>query len=122
MFSDPQALIVNTTTLSLPAISRGTDSSVYRYTDTAAAAVYTFTVSHQFKKRNRFSVRMDINRVVTDPLVPANSVPASASVYTIIDLPVDQTITDVDAGYYLTALRTWLATSTNGTRVIGGET
>jgi hypothetical protein len=122
MFADPESLVVNTTTLSLPAISRGPDSSVYSYFDSSAQVTYNFTLQHTYASRNRFVCRLDVQAVVTDPLIPANSVPASASVYLTVNAPTGKVITDANLTFYLKAIAAWLTTSTNGARLIAGET
>lgn len=121
MFSDPQSVTVNVTAVSVPAISRGTDTSAYSATDATYGDI-KFTVSHQFKKRNRVVVRLDAQKIVTDPLIPAQSIPASCSAYFVMDFPDGGVISNADVVYYGKAVTTWLTTSTNMARVVAGET
>jgi len=121
MFADPQSITFNAVAKSLPAVSRGMDSSIYQMTD-GSAQTFRLTVGHQYKRRNRITVRLDMAKVVPDPLIPATSVQASASCYLVIDLPPAKNITDAEAVYMVTALKDWLATSTNISRTVNGET
>jgi len=125
MLSDPQTLIVNANTLSVPAIGRGLDSSVYKLgtSVTNFTGECTLTVSHQYKRRNRFVVRLDFNTNTADPFVPANYVRTSASVYVVIDVPADNTIPyTTTVAYMVTALADWLKAGTHTADVIGGST
>jgi len=121
MLADPQSITYNAVAKSLVAISRGTDGSVYQVTD-GSGQTFRLTVSHQYKSRNRTSVRLDFSKVVADLLVPANSIVASASAYLVIDQPAMKNITDTETGYLVTSLKDWLATGTNISKVISGET
>lgn len=122
MFSDPQSLIANATTISLPAISRGDDSSVYSGADATLGYNVKFTIGHQYKTRSRITSRVDCSAVVTDPLVPAQSTNMSFSVYIVVDLPANGTQNLTNTGYYVKALAAWLAASTNTARMLAGET
>jgi hypothetical protein len=117
MFSDPQSVTVNSVAQSLPAVARGTDSSVYKKDDGS----YKLTIGHQYKaERNRFTVRLDATKTAADPLVSANNRIYSASAYVVIDGPT--------VGYSNAELRDLAlalaayCTSANLLKVIGGET
>lgn len=85
MLTDPQSVTYATVAKSLPAISRGEESSVYKLMD--GAATYVLLISHQFKRRNRVVCRLTRDSYVADPLVPANSIAASMTVTTTFDFP-----------------------------------
>lgn len=94
MFSDPQSVTYAAVAKSLPAISRGTDQSVYQLND--SGTVYTMSLSHQFKTRNRVVCRIQRDSSVSDPLVPANNIRASMTGTFTLDFPtVGLTLTDV---------------------------
>lgn len=117
MFSDPQSITVNAVAQSLPAISRNTDSSVYQKDD----GLYKMTIGHQYKaERNRFTIRVDSEKIAADPLVSANNRVYSASVYIVMDEPVvgysNAEIKDIAR-----ALVDW-CTAANLLKVLGGET
>ena len=89
MLADPQTVIINTSTLSLPAVSRGLDASVYRILSDATWGEVKFTVSHQYKSRTRKSVRLDVTKFVTSVTSNSNSIPVSASCYIVLDTMED---------------------------------
>ncbi|DAD51238.1 coat protein [ssRNA phage SRR7976357_10] len=118
MFSDPQSITYATVSKSLPAISRGENSSVYRLD--ASGVKYELTLSHQFAKRNRAVARLTRVSAVTDPLVPANYQVASMAATFTVDFPVTG-LTASDAQNLGDALVGFL-TSANILKLVGGET
>lgn len=119
MLADPQSITYATVAKSLPAVGRGETSSIYKLFD-GTTATYTLTVSHQFAKRNRAVVRLTRDSVVTDPLVPANSIAASMSATLTLDFPTAGLVA-TDAQALGNALCGWL-TSANILKVVNGET
>lgn len=85
MLSDPlviPALFPNAG--NLPCISREPQKSVYA--GTIGSKKITLTISHQqTKSRERCLARVDMNDIVTDPLLPATSKTRSVSTYLVID-------------------------------------
>lgn len=72
------------TPVTVVAISRGLDQSVYRTSD----GKYTLTVKRQFKaERHRFTIRIDAEKIAADPLASANNRVYSQSSYLVIDRP-----------------------------------
>lgn len=117
MLADPQSITVNSVAQSLPAIARQTDSSKYQKDD----ATYSLTVAHQYKTtRNRFTIRVDTNKIAADPLSSANNLVYSSSVYLVMDKPVVG-YTNSEIQLLASALTAW-CTSTNLLKVLGGET
>lgn len=117
MFADPQSVTVNSVAQSLAAISRNDLKSIYRKDDGS----YTFAIGHVFgSARNRFNVRLDHTKLVSDPFVSANNIRVSSSVYLVMDMPIlgytNTEIKDMTLG-----LTGW-ATSANLLKVLGGET
>jgi hypothetical protein len=116
MFADPQSVTVNAVAQSLPAIERNGQSSIYKKDDGA----YKLTISHAYGKRNRFTVRLDAQKIAADPLASANNQLYSTSAYLVIDGPT--------VGYTNAELRdisvalTGFCTSANLLKVLGGET
>jgi len=119
MLPDPQSVTYATVAKSLPAISRGDSSSSYQLSD--SGVTYNLTVSHQFAKRNRAVVRLRRDSLVSDVLVPANSVAASMSATFTLDFPTTG-LTLTDADNLAQALIAWLGVSGRILRVAGGET
>lgn len=117
MFADPQTVTVNSVAQSLPAISRGSESSLYRKDDGA----YQLVVSHQFKAtRNRFTVRLNAEKIAADPLASANNQVYSTSVYLVMDKPVVG-YTNTEIQQIASALVAWCSAA-NLAKVLGGET
>jgi len=117
MFADPQSVTINSVAQSLPAIARTVDNSMYQKDD----ATVKMTIAHQFKvERNRFTIRLDQNKVAADPLASSNNKVYSQSVILTMDKPVAG-YSNADTQLLATALVTWL-TSGNLLKVLGGET
>lgn len=133
MFSDPQALaftdsafIASAGNLSLPAVSRADRTSKYELELTQDTRVQTLdlTISHQFNKRRRSVVRIDLEGVATgNP--NTTTIPASSSVYLVVDRPLNSAddLTNVQYQDAITALVTWLSGSSyaNTIKFLGGE-
>lgn len=117
MFADPQSITVNAVPQSLVRISSEANQSTYKKDDNA----YTMRISRTFgSTRNRFTIRVDNQKLVADPLVVANNIRVSASCYFVMDLPIlGYTNVEVkDIGLGLTG---W-ASSGNLLKVLTGET
>lgn len=117
MFADPQSITVNAVAKSLPAVSRGTDASVYKM-DTGD---FTLTVSKaRTGSRKRFAIRIDTRKIAPDPLVASNNVEYTSTVILSLNMPfVGYTPAEVkDVALALTA---W-ASSSNLLKVLGEET
>lgn len=115
MFVDPQSVTVNAVAKTLPAISRGDGTSTYSLDDGAIK----LTISHNYAKRKRFTVRIDTNKVAADPLASANNMLYSASVYLVMDAP-NVGYSNAEVRDYAIALTGFL-TSANILKVLGGE-
>lgn len=119
MFTDPQSVTYATVAKSLPAVGRAADQSDYR--GVADDAEYNLRLAHTFKAaRNRVVARLQRTAVVTDPLVPANKLVASATATFTVDFP-SSGMTLAEAQSLAKALRDW-ATDTNILKLVGGET
>ena len=117
MFADPQSITVNAVAQSLPAVSRGTDSSVYKKDD----GNYSLTISKaRTGSRKRFAVRIDARKIAPDPLVASNNVEYTSTVILSMNMPfVGYTNTEIKD--VVLALAAW-ATSANVLKVLGEET
>jgi len=119
MFADPQSVTYATVAKSLPAIGRNETQSEYRLDD-SGGVVFDFTISHQFKARNRAVARLRRDSIVTNPLNTATSVAASMTATFTLDFP-PQVLTAADAQALGNALVAWL-TSSNILKMANGET
>jgi hypothetical protein len=118
VFADPLSVTYNTVAKSLPAIGRGDTASTYQLNDTGV--VYTLTISHQFKTRNRVVARLQRTASSTDPLIPAQNILASATATVTLDFPTVG-LTPVDAQSLGNALVGFLS-SANLLKMANGET
>lgn len=87
MLTDPLSVTYAAVVKTLPRTGMTPDGngSTYRLND--GTATYTVTISHTYGKRNRYVVRLVRDMYVADPLVPANSIPASATCTLTMDGP-----------------------------------
>ena len=123
-FTDPQDLknitasTVGASTLVLPRTSSSTDFGQFRSADGAK----TFTISHQYGKRYRRVVRLDVKATVPDPLVTGVSTVQSMSVYTVVDIP-PVGFSQADQKGYVDNLCAFLVGTAYGNTVkfLGGE-
>lgn len=118
MFTDPQSVTYATVAKSLPAISRGETSSMYRLDD--AGVVYQLSLSHQFKARKRVVARLQRDSYSSDPLIPTNNILASMTATLTVDFP-NIGLTSTDAQSLVKALVGWLIDA-NVLKLVNGET
>lgn len=83
-FSDPQTITINAVANSLPRTGTTGTASSYRKDDGLVA----LTISHSYGKRTRSSIRLDHSKVAADPLISAQNIRYSMSVYAVIDRPI----------------------------------
>jgi hypothetical protein len=118
MLADPQSVTINAVATSLPATSRDVNASIYNSSDSTVK----LTISHNYAKRTRRTVRLDQNKITADPLVPAQNQKVSLSAYLVIDHPVTG-FTNTEIKYIVDALTAYLTASSGAkvTSVLGGE-
>jgi hypothetical protein len=118
MLADPQSVTINAVATSLPAIARDVNASGYQSAD----ATVKLTISHNYAKRTRRTVRLDQSKITADPLVPAQNQKVSMSAYLVIDHPVTG-FTNTEIKYIVDALTAYLTASSGAkvTSVLGGE-
>jgi hypothetical protein len=74
---------------------------------------------HSSSKRTRHTVKLLKSLIVTDPLVPSVNQNVSYSAHIVLDMPKNG-VSNADVVALGNALVAW-ATSTNLTKVVGGE-
>ncbi len=118
MLADPQSVTINSVANSLPTVTRGVGTSVYKKADETVK----LTVAHQYGKRTRRSVRLDFSKVAADPLISAQNIKYSMSVYLVVDIPITG-FSITEQQYIVDALTGWLTTSSDvhTIAVLGGE-
>lgn len=116
-FADPQSVTIGSA-LSLPRTGQGVNTGTFTKDDGNAQLV----VSHQYGKRYRRTARVNYSKIVADPLITGTNLRLSASVYVVLDVPVNG-FTVAEQVQIITGLTTWLTASTNAnaTKLAGGE-
>lgn len=118
MLADPQSVTINSVANSLPAVARGINQSSYQKDD----GNVVLSVSHQYGKRTRRTVRLDFSKIAADPLVSAQNIKYSMSTYLVIDTPITG-FTVAEAKLVVDGLTAYLTASSGAkvTSVLGGE-
>ncbi len=118
MLTDPQSVTINAVAVSLPAVSRAANASVYQSNDGNTK----LSISHNYGNRTRRTARLDFSKVAADPLVSAQNIKYSMSAYLVIDQPITG-FTVAEAKQIVDALTAYLTASTGAkvTNILGGE-
>jgi hypothetical protein len=117
-FTDPQTVTINAVAQTLPRISSGINAGTFQKDD----GNVKLGVSHAYGKRTRRTIRLDHRKIAPDPLVSAQNIEYSMSVYVVIDVPVTgYTITEQKQ--IVDALTAYLTASSGArvTQLLGGE-
>jgi len=91
--ADPQTLTFGVTDVDLPRTGVGPTSSVYSIESDSLNG--RLTIGQTRGKRVRTQVRLDANVIVPDPLITGVSAQKSASVYLVVDRPLNGIDLDV---------------------------
>jgi len=119
MYADPQSVTINAVANSLPRISSGPTSGIFRKDD----GTVKLTISHNENKRSRRMVRLDHSKLAVDPYITSNNTPVNMACWFVVDVPL--------LGYGIAeqkqvadGLTAYLTASTGAavTRLLGGET
>lgn len=118
MLADPQSVTISAVANSLPAVSRGVNTSTYKKDD----GLLGLSISHQYGKRTRRTVRIDHSKIAADPLVSSQNIKYSMSAYLVIDVPITG-YTVAEAKAIIDGFTTYLTASSSAkvTSVLGGE-
>lgn len=117
-FSDPQSVTINAVANSLPRVGSGPDSGTFRKDD----GNITLTVSHNYGKRIRRTIRLEHRKVAADPLVAAQNLNYNMACYLVVDVPaVGYTV--AEAKQIVDGLTAYLTASSGArtTQLLGGE-
>lgn len=117
-FTDPQSVTINAVAQTLPRVSSGVNSGVFRKDD----ANVELTISHSYGKRTRRQVKLVHRKVAADPLLTGVNTSYSMSCYVVIDHPVVG-YTVAEAKQVADALVAYLTASSGArvTQMLGGE-
>lgn len=116
MLADPQSVTINAVAVSLPRTQQG--PTVNTYTSADAKTVMT-TKQNITSARFRREVRLAQTKIAADPISAVNK-ESGVSVYFVVDEPRTGVFSDIEIGYLIDALKTWLS-SANYNKVLGGE-
>lgn len=116
--TDPAALTYSGAAKSLALIGRDENSATYKLVDSGNVS-YTLLISHEFRNRNKCTIRIVRDALVSDPLVTGQSQPSQVAITVTANWGPLNTPADVQSLY--AALLTF-ATSAIFLRVAGGET
>jgi len=117
-FTDPSSVTISGTTTSLPRTSVDEDRSEY----TSADGLIQLAASHDYGKRVRRMLRLDVSKLTADPFKPSENVKVGMSVYTVFDLP-PAGFTNAEALAAFVGYNTLATASSNAViaKLLGGE-
>lgn len=117
-FADPQSVTINAVANSLPRTSSGVNSGVFTKDDGNVQLL----VSHQYGTRTRRTIRLNHAKIAADPLISAQNIKHTMSVYLVIDTPVTG-YTVAEAKQIVDGLTAYLTASSGArvTQLLGGE-
>ncbi|DAD51618.1 coat protein [ssRNA phage Gerhypos.4_63] len=116
MLADPQSVTINAVATSLARTVQGPTANGYTSAD--GKTVMT-TKQNITAARFRREVRLAQTKIAADPISAINK-ESGFSVYLVVDEPRSGVFTDLEIGYVIDALKTWLS-SANYNKVLGGE-
>lgn len=118
MFADPRPITVNAVVQSLPRVSVGNMTSVYRSADGSLE----LNIAHSANKRERSVVRLTANKVGQDPFDSSRSKAYTASTYLVIDTPLNGAgFTDTELEQHIVGLLDFLKGAGNLAKILGKE-
>lgn len=117
-FADPQSITVSGTATSLPRTGSGVGVGTFGSNDGALS----MDVRHTAGRRVRRTIGVSSKKYASDPLVPTQNTPVSATVRLVVDAPV-QGYTPADLEALLVGFISNLTAGTNANikKLLGGE-
>jgi hypothetical protein len=82
--TDPQSIKISGVTTSLPRTSTGDQKSTYKSAD----GLIRLSLSTDENRRKRQVVRIDTNKIASDPFIPAQNAELGMSEYLVFDRPL----------------------------------
>lgn len=119
MFTEPQSVtIAPAAAASLPRVSTGDNSGVFKTADAAIKVILT----HTNGKRVRHTARIEHQKTAPDPLFPSQNTPYSMSFYIVVDAPaVGYTVAEQKAVVDGFLANLQATSGANITKLLGGE-
>lgn len=84
MFADPQTITVSGVTTSLPRVGSGVNTGSF----SSADGTIRLLANHAYGRRIRRQIRVDYSKIAVDPLISAQNIKYSTSLYLVLDEPV----------------------------------
>jgi len=118
MFTDPQSVTINGSAISLPRTSAGPNAGTLTSHDGATK----LDIASTYGKRIRRTMALTVKKYASDPAVPAQNIPVSATIRITVDQPI-QGYTVADLQFALLGLIGNLTASSNANiaKLLGGE-
>jgi hypothetical protein len=117
MFSDPQSVTLSGTAHSLARTSMGDGTGAFK----KASAGLKLSIQNRIGKRNAVTVRLDLDKIVADPLLAGTSRPQSMSAYLVLNTPGNGAFTAAEQEALAKALVDYLGVAGNLTKIVNGE-
>lgn len=117
MFSDPQSVTVSGVAKTLPRVSAGEYTGLFRASDGA----YNLSVKHTAGKKDRSVISLESRKIGANPLDPTRNLPFSARAYVVLEAPGGNVgFTSTELEDITKALAAYL-TAANVTKFVGKE-
>jgi len=116
MYSDPVDIVIDGATIHLPRVGMGSGTATYQNPDGTYALTITQTATKADRRRHQ--LRLDVKKVVTDPLTSQQDYDSSRILVSIDRPSFGFSVGDVDA--LMTGIKTLLSTAFV-TKLYGGE-
>jgi len=117
-YADPQSITISGSAVSLPRVGSGPTTGAFSAND----GTVQLSVLHTSGKRNRHTLRLTHSKIAPDPLISAQNIRYSASVYLGFDVPpTGYTVAELVAivtGFLANATA---SSNANITKLLGGE-
>lgn len=118
MLVDPQSITINGTAISMPRITASQLASQYSSADGATK----LRIAHTLSTRARSLVRLDLSKVGSDPLLPAQNRSYTASAWLVVDRPLNGVgYSSTEMTQALTGFGTYLSTAGFYAKILGLE-
>lgn len=117
MFTDPQSVTISGSAKSLSRTSSTDNGGKFATSDRA----HRMLVTHNYGKRQRHTVRLEVDSLTANPLLSGSYVAGSMSVYLTVDVPNGYSTTDAKAVVDGFLANLSASTGANITKLIGGE-
>ncbi len=115
MLTDPQSITINGSAISLPRISVGDLTATYQSADGSTS----LRISHTASSRERSLIRLDQNKIGSDPYLASVSKSYLESVYLVIDRPLNGAgFTDTETSQAVAGFLAYCATAGFADKII----